>query len=198
MRLRWQGRAALRGCVAWVCAAKARNLGLPEPLSRPLVLVCVRAQRHGVCVLTSPEKTQCCACSTFAMSTHCVTLLIGSPSNGGSSCLKQVTSVKEPTATHRRCSPSATLPGRVVGAAPQISAAAAEGVSAGTGSGHRYPSRITQLSGWGLGCVAAVRSRRAAPSLTKRAPAQSSQPFMVRARTLDGILEKAAAELVVR
>ena len=150
----------------------------------------------------SLEKTQCCACSTFAMSTHCVTLLIGSPSNGGSSCLKQVTSVKEPAATHRRCSPSATLPGRVVGAAPQTSAAAAGWVRAasplGTGSGHRYPSRITQLSGWGLGCVAAVRSRRAAPSLTKRAPAQSSQPFMVRARTLDGILEKAAAELVVR
>ena len=32
--------------------AKARNLGLPDPLSRTLVLVC--ALRLGVCVLTSP------------------------------------------------------------------------------------------------------------------------------------------------
>ena len=28
------------GCVAWVCAAKSRNLVLPDPLSRTLVLVC--------------------------------------------------------------------------------------------------------------------------------------------------------------
>ena len=28
------------GCVAWVGVAKARNLGLPDPLSRSLVLVC--------------------------------------------------------------------------------------------------------------------------------------------------------------
>ena len=39
------GRAALRaygdhGCVAWVCVEKARNLGLPDPLPRSLVLVC--------------------------------------------------------------------------------------------------------------------------------------------------------------
>ena len=40
------------GCVAWVCVAKSRNLGLPDPLSRSLVLVC--ALRLGVCVLTSP------------------------------------------------------------------------------------------------------------------------------------------------
>ena len=40
------------GCVAWVGVAKARNLGLPDPLSRSLVLVC--ALRLGVCVLTSP------------------------------------------------------------------------------------------------------------------------------------------------
>ena len=58
------GRAALRGsrmrgmafgdhgCVAWPFAAKARNLGLPDPLSRSLVLVC--ALSLGVCVLTSP------------------------------------------------------------------------------------------------------------------------------------------------
>ena len=36
----------------WVGVAKARNLGLPDPLSRSLVLVC--ALTVGVCVLTSP------------------------------------------------------------------------------------------------------------------------------------------------
>ena len=35
--------------------AKARHLGLPDPLSRPLVLVC--ALRLGVCVFTSPFTT---------------------------------------------------------------------------------------------------------------------------------------------
>ena len=40
------------GCVAWPVAARARNLGLPDPLSRSLVQVC--ALFLGVCVLTSP------------------------------------------------------------------------------------------------------------------------------------------------
>ena len=42
------------GCVAWVGVAKARNLGLPDPLSRSLVLVC--ALRLGVCAHHSPKN----------------------------------------------------------------------------------------------------------------------------------------------
>ena len=72
------------GCRPGVSVGKARNLGLPDPLSRTLVLVC--ALRLGVCVLTSPfAKKTTCPCSSrrsFSLSRCTPTWAM----RGGSGC----------------------------------------------------------------------------------------------------------------